>query len=414
MLTLLWLALVFCALIFAVALQRLFRGPRHRTWTYRGELGARFMHIALRHFGRHGLAALRGRTGRRIPVARWIDRRCTREGVELTVGADAGCGAARTLMGEWIIPRDVAPRCTLLYLHGGGYAFCSIATHRDLMARVALRCRARVLGLAYRLAPEHPFPAALDDARAAYQWLRDSDDAQLPIVFAGDSAGGGLALATLLSLRDAEASLPAAALLFSPWVDLSAAGGSFEENARYDFLNARAPFFGELVRAYAGETGARHPLVSPGLGALHGLAPLLMQVGGAEIFRDQVRAIAERAEKAGVVVQLDELEGMVHVVQALPLFFPKQAREALRVAAAFLDRHLPVTPSSSPRPKCATKAPAWPCRCAPTGSRGSPACGSVAAPRSALAASTRVCCDPSSRSRPGGVALSCWSASRTR
>lgn len=341
MLTLLWLALVFCGLVFVVALQRLLRGPRHPAWSYRGELGARFMRYALRHFGRRGLPALRGRAGRhRIPVPRWIDRRCVRQGVELPVTADAGFGAARTLTAEWIIPRDTAPRCTLLYLHGGGYAFCSIATHRDLMARLALRCHARVLGLAYRLAPEHPFPAALEDARAAYQWLRARDGAQLPIVFAGDSAGGGLALATLLALRDAEELLPTAALLFSPWVDLSAAGGSFEENARYDFLNPSAPLFGELIQAYAAEAGKRHPLVSPGLGALHGLPPLLMQVGGAEVFRDQVRAAAERAKKAGVTVQLDELPGMVHVVQALPLFFPQQAREALRLAAAFLDRHL--------------------------------------------------------------------------
>lgn len=347
--TVLWLVLSFLGFTLFVALRRLLRGRRHASWSYRGELGASFMRFAMQRFGRGGLSGLVGRArGQRVPVPRWIDRRCEREALTIDVPADAGFGPARSLTAQWFVPRDRPPRCTLLYLHGGGYVFGSIATHSDLIARLALRCPARVLALAYRLAPEFPFPAALDDVRAAYRWLQARDDAQ-PIVFGGDSAGGGLALAALLGLRASHEPLPAAALLFSPWVDLSAQGGSFAENARFDFLDGDTSLFGEIVQAYAGEAGPRDTLVSPGLAELHGLPPLLLQMGGAEVFRDQVRALAERAQKAGVTVQVDELAGMVHVAQALPFFFPEQARAALRRAAAFLDRHLPAPPSGELR-----------------------------------------------------------------
>src|SRR5471030_1067622 len=176
------------------------------------------------------------------------------------------------LRGEWLSPAQ-SSGITILYLHGGGYYFCSPATHRGIVFPLTRRSGARTFSLDYRLAPEHPFPAALDDALAAYRKLLADGVSPASMVIAGDSAGGGLALATLLALREAGDQLPAGAELFEPWTDLAATGASITTNEGRDpMFHGRA--FAPAGRLYAGVTDVRHPYVSPLYGRFDGLPPL--------------------------------------------------------------------------------------------------------------------------------------------
>jgi monoterpene epsilon-lactone hydrolase len=236
--------------------------------------------------------------------------------------------------GEWIEPCDTKDRPCILYLHGGAYIAMSPRTHRSLTSRLAAWSDARLFALDYRLAPEHPFPAALDDALAAYRALLLAGMPAFRIVVAGDSAGGGLALALLLSLRDAGDPLPAAAVLFSPWTDLAATGRSIVTNDAADPM-----FFGAWVGRQAGHylatTPATNPLASPVYADLTGLPPLLIQVGDDEVLLDDSRRVAENAARAGVAVALRIWNGVPHGWQIFAPILP-EGRDALREAAAFI------------------------------------------------------------------------------
>ena len=217
------------------------------------------------------------------------------------------------LNAEWITPRELVPAddgTILLYLHGGAYLFGSLEEYRDLVSRIASAAQARALVIAYRLAPEHPFPAAAEDALAAYTALLDSGIDAKRIVIAGDSAGGGLTASLLVTLRDRGLPLPAGAALISPWVDLAARGGSLEKNHPHDYFTPR------LVERWANTVlagaDATDPRASPGRAALQGLPPMLVQIGGAEMILDQVVAFAERAKAAGVDVKLRVWEDCFH------------------------------------------------------------------------------------------------------
>jgi acetyl esterase/lipase len=243
---------------------------------------------------------------------------------------------------EWIEPARSAsghgmPRRIVLYLHGGAYLFCSPRTHRGITAYLARRVPARVLVPDYRLAPEHPFPAALEDSLACYRWLVSKGIPAHQITLAGDSAGGGLALATLLALRDAGEPLPAAAACLAPWVDLAATGESIRTNSVSD-----AWVYGEAVARgaglYLGATPATHPLASPLYAELKGLPPLLIHVSDIEILRDDGLRFAYKAREAGVRVQLRMWRGLPHVWQGFVPFIP-EARESLQDIAAFLAGH---------------------------------------------------------------------------
>jgi acetyl esterase/lipase len=212
--------------------------------------------------------------------------------------------------GTWLEPPD-ASGAVLLYFHGGGFAFGSFRTHGVLIGALARAARARTFAAEYRLGPEHTAPSAHDDALAAYRYLLDQGIAAQNIVLAGDSAGGTLVLGTLMALRDSGGPMPAAGVAISPWVDLSCSGASFQTNARYDFVGAR-----HCRLAAASSLGAvdpRSPTVSPLFGDLHGLPPLLVQAGGAEVLVDQIRAFAARALESGVDVRLSVYDDMVHV-----------------------------------------------------------------------------------------------------
>lgn len=243
-----------------------------------------------------------------------------------------------TLTAEWVSVPQAASSQVMLYLHGGGYIMGSCHSHRLLAAALAQATGARVLVLDYRLAPEHPFPAALEDAQAAYRWLVTTGIKPEHIVLAGDSAGGGLALSTLLALRDAGQQLPAKAILLSPWTDLSVSGASYVTRAERDFMITRDYLLAE-AHTYLGEQDPRTPLASPVYADLHGFPPLLIQVGSDEILLDDATRVAESAQQAGVAVTLDIIEGMWHVWHAAAAvrYFP-EGKAAFDQIADFVRR----------------------------------------------------------------------------
>ena len=237
--------------------------------------------------------------------------------------------------GEWVESLTRPAAGVLVYLHGGGYFACSARTHRPFTTALAQR-GLRVYAPDYRLAPEHPFPAGLDDAVAVWQAVRAEIGADTPMTIAGDSAGGGLALATMLRLRDKGAALPVAAALFSPLTDLVGIGESRRSNDR-----RCAMFFGAgLARAtefYLADTGAdpHDPLVSPLYANLRGMPPLLIHVGADETLRDDSTELAARARAAGVRVELTVWPVVPHVWQMFHPFV-REGRQSLASAAAFL------------------------------------------------------------------------------
>ncbi len=220
------------------------------------------------------------------------------------------------LAADWVTLPNSANRRVVLYLHGGGYFMGSRRSHRELATRIAREAAARVLVLEYRLAPEHPFPAAVDDATAAYRWLRKRGVAASSIAIAGDSAGGGLTLATLLALRDAGDALPASAVCLSPWTDLEATGASAQPGGADDPM-VQVAALRDMGRMYAGDS-VRNPLAAPLYGNFKGLPPLLIQVGTREILLDDSTRVADIARAAGVTVRLEIEEGAPHVYQAIP------------------------------------------------------------------------------------------------
>jgi acetyl esterase/lipase len=240
------------------------------------------------------------------------------------------------ISGEWIDTGRGAIG-TLLYLHGGGYFACSAFTHRSITAAYATR-GLKVFAPDYRLAPEHPFPAAVDDALAVYRGLLDSGIAPESFAIGGDSAGGGLALATLLAAKAAGLPMPACALLFSPWTDLAGTGASLQTNRQRDAMLVSDKLH-DAAQFYLNGADARNPLVSPLYGDLAGLPPMLIQVGDTEILLDDSTRLADAARAAGLTVNLKIWKNMPHVWQVSQFFLP-EARAALDEAAAFAKTYL--------------------------------------------------------------------------
>jgi acetyl esterase/lipase len=226
----------------------------------------------------------------------------------------------------------------LLFFHGGGYCSGSIMSHRGMVTETGRAAQARTLAVGYRLAPEHPFPAAIEDARSAYRFLLDQGIAPSKIVIGGDSAGGGLTLALMTSVRDAREPLPACAWLVSPWVDLQMTGASLAEKAAIDPLISKS-YLEELASAYLAGADPANPLVSPLNADLAGLPPLLVQVGSAETLLDDAVRIARRAGAADVRVNLEIWPHMIHAwhLWAAQL---EAGRRAIASAGAFIRAHL--------------------------------------------------------------------------
>ena len=246
---------------------------------------------------------------------------------------------AGSVPGEWVtMPESQAER-VIFYIHGGGYISGSPVTHRGVITQLARQAGARVLALDYRLAPEYPYPAAVEDVWTAYWWLLSEGVAPTHIAVAGDSAGGGLSIAIMLALRDAGMPLPATAVCFSPWFDLAMEGNSICTNATTDYLNRQV--LKASARMYLNGANPHTPLASPLYADLHGLPPLLIQAGTAEMLVDDARRFALRAEAAGITVELELWDDMFHVWHFLYWLHPK-ARQAIDSAASFIRRYIEV------------------------------------------------------------------------
>lgn len=235
---------------------------------------------------------------------------------------------------EWTATAEADPASVVFFLHGGGYVSGSLKSHRHMVAQAGREARARTLALDYRLAPEHPFPAALEDAVAGYRYLLSRGIAPNRIAVAGDSAGGGLAVALVVSARDAGLPLPACIWCSSPWVDLAATGGSLTAKAAVDPMIAK-PYLIELAASYLNGKDPRTPLASPLYADLRGLPPMLIQVGSAETLLDDAVRLAGATGAADVRVRLEVWPDMIH---AWPLFYQQVAagRRALAEAGAFI------------------------------------------------------------------------------
>lgn len=285
-------------------------------------------------------------------VSRWLGGRASRGGrADPHGGGISACarrpprGATVTLVeaggspAGWVIPAGGDSGAVIYYLHGGAYTFGAMTTYRDLLGFLVRRTRARALWLDYRLAPECPFPAAVDDALAGYRWLLEQGVPPERIVFAGDSAGGGLALATLLAARAAGLALPAGATLLSPWTDLTGESSTTHSRAAVDPM-LRGAGIAAGGRIYLAGADPHEPLASPLFADLRGLPPLLIHVGDAEVLLDDSRSLAKRARAAGVEVTLHIWPGMFHVFPVFPSLLPESraaAEEMARVISEWGD-----------------------------------------------------------------------------
>lgn len=240
---------------------------------------------------------------------------------------------------EWIIPKaKPGTDKVLLYFHGGGYAAGSIITHRAQVSQLVMLSGIKALLIEYRLAPEHKYPAPIEDAVLAYDWLLANNYLPEHIAFGGDSAGGGLTVATLLYLRDQGKPLPKCAICLSPWLDLTLSGESqvTKELAEPMLIKEAFPLW---ISNYLDDADARSLYASPVFAELHGLPPIYVQVGSEELLLDDSVRFMEKAKAAGSTVTLEIFEGYFHVFQA---FFRvlKKAREANKKLAAFLVQEL--------------------------------------------------------------------------
>jgi acetyl esterase/lipase len=247
------------------------------------------------------------------------------------------------LHSEWLAPKQATDGKLVLYLHGGAYIMGSCATHRQMVSYIAKASRVRTLLPEYRLAPEHPFPAAIDDAVRLYRSLLA--DGYLPddIVIMGDSAGGGLTMATLLSLRDAREPLPAAACLISPWLDLTASGESMSSRAHEDpwFKPGDMPV---VTSYYCREDQLRHPLISPVFADLADLPSIYIQVGSDEILLSDSTRCADQIKAVGGNVEIEIWPGMWHVFQVFVHQVP-ESRRAVRKIGEFVRQSLRCAPA---------------------------------------------------------------------
>lgn len=244
---------------------------------------------------------------------------------------------ANGVKSEWVSAPDADAGRAILYLHGGGYVIGSINTHRALAGRLSRAAKARVLVIDYRLAPEHPHPAPVEDAVAAYRWMLAQGLKPSRIAVAGDSAGGGLTAATLVAIRDAKLPVPAAGALLSPWVDMEGIGESMTTKDKIDPMVHKEGLL-NMAKAFLGGQNPRTPLAAPLYADLAGLPPLLIQVGTSETLLDDASRLAERAKKAGVNVTYEPWQNMIHVWH---LFAPMldEGQQAIEKIGAFVRKH---------------------------------------------------------------------------
>lgn len=291
-------------------------GPRQPSWDWRYETMVEYF---------TGLLAAEGKLSER---RRSFDAMGARELARGRVDVRAVTVGQRPA--EWIIPPDAPTDAAILYLHGGGYVIGSPSSHRISVANLALATGMRLLVLDYRLAPEHPCPAAIEDAAAAYQWLLDDGLAAERVVLAGDSAGGGLSLSLTLGLRDRGVALPAGLVLLSPWADLSRDGELRREDNGFDYIGSKG--IEKVAQAYYGELDPKDPRVSPVYGNFAGFPPMLVIAGGLEYLRADSERVAEQARADGAKVALHVEPEQVHVYTSFHPMHPAASVGIGRVA----------------------------------------------------------------------------------
>ena len=306
-----------------ISIRRLFRGPQFPNWNWPLETTTHFM---------------KAQASTTFEMANHTDGREYEDA--LVFGSPA---ATRVIIepvplpvkGHWYEPKAGARDVTVLYLHGGGYTYYS-KSHENLIALVTLAAESRTFALDYRLAPEHSFPAQLEDALAAYRWLLETGVAPERLVVMGDSAGGNLTLALLLALKDARVPLPALAICLAPWVDLSNSGNSMTTNADHDWIEKRMA--DRWAKWFCKGTSTHDPLVSPNHADLRGLPPIYIQAGSAEILYDMICAFAEKAKGQGADVTLQVWENMTHDFQAFGDITPESKEALLRIGEVITER----------------------------------------------------------------------------
>jgi acetyl esterase/lipase len=267
--------------------------------------------------------AILGNGARYLPMPPHVDVKQT------TVG---------NIAAEWLRPVGTTDNRAVLYLHGGAYTMGSCTTHRALASRIAIASQTPALLPEFRLAPEYPFPAALEDGVAIYRWLIEQGISPQKMVVAGDSSGGGLAIALTVLLRDKDVPLPAAITCLSPWADLELTGESLTTRAQVDPMCSLEESQYHAVH-YIGKHDAQAPLVSPIYADLHGLPPILIQVGDREILLSDAIRLTERARKDGVDAELEVWDGMWHVWHLFARYVPEGQR-AIDKIGAFIRKYL--------------------------------------------------------------------------
>lgn len=241
----------------------------------------------------------------------------------------------------WVKALGSEPHKIILYLHGGGYIFCSAqTTHKDLLWRLSQSARCRVLAVDYRLAPEHPYPAAIEDTITIYQWLLKQNYRSEHIAVVGDSAGGGLTYGSVLKIRDMGLPLPACTVAMSPWTDLAITGESIITNLKRDTL-IPGDGLAQGAEYYLNGADPRTPYASPLYGDHRGMPPTLIQVSSDEVLLDDSRRLAAKYKAAGVSVEIEIWQGLPHVWQSLAMFIP-EGRTAIKKIGEYLRKHLHV------------------------------------------------------------------------
>ncbi len=306
-----------------IGARRRLLGPKRPSWTLEMEIVAEFMRLY-------------------SPVLMRLSPELQRKGAASILKSSAlaeetGRERARVndMDAEWFIPARESHEAVLYYLHGGGYVLGSLSTHQNLISGLSADAGCRAFAIDYRLAPEHPFPRAVEDAVEGYRYLIDRGIAPSRIVIAGESAGGGLTLSTLLELRARGLPQPAAAVLISPWCDLEGRGASLALQADTDYITK--PYLDLCARWLLDGKDPRHPLASPVHADLAGLPALYIQAGGSEGLLDDSIRVAQRAREAGVDVDLDVHPDMVHAWHVFASFLP-EARLAIRRVGEFVRR----------------------------------------------------------------------------
>ncbi|MEL6627110.1 MAG: alpha/beta hydrolase [Bacteroidota bacterium] len=270
---------------------------------------------------------------KRIDTLRWLLEQSTLP-FALPKGISLESLTVYGMDAEWVIPEQADRSRAILFLHGGGYTVGSLQTHRAMVAKLALEAGIAALSIDYRLAPEHRFPAALEDALHGYQWLLEKGYDPSHITLVGDSAGGGLVMSTLLTLRELEIPFPQAVCMMSPWLDLTFSAPSAQLYAEDDPIVTVSDVM-PWASAYGGDYDLKHPMISPLFGDLKGLPPIFVQVSDHEVLTDDSMRLDAKVREVGGQIEVQVWEGMLHVWQLFWRYIP-EGQQALQEMAAFI------------------------------------------------------------------------------